>query len=159
GGAAAPLRGHMVSQLFLLAAVVGALFTLNALHPLRRFALLHLPGFFASWLTGELAAHHLAWQALFTATFVWAGALRAWPGWLGLAITLLSWLGLAAILIQSRRAGAVIEAALEEALGPDYQDRIDPDLAGQLDEGFGLRQRLFPLPIYDPRVVRTRNLL
>src|SRR5438093_55527 len=34
--------------------------------------------FFAGWLTTELALHHLAWQALLTAAFVWAGALAAW---------------------------------------------------------------------------------
>ncbi len=148
-----------IPWVFLCVSMVLALLTLNARAPVKRFWLLHLPGFLASWLTGELAAHHLFWQALGTALFVWAGALRAWPGWVGLGLTLLSWVGLVAILIESRRAQEVIERALEAALGPDYRARIDPDVGASLDEGFSRRQRLFPLPVYDRRVERTANVV
>src|SRR5512143_1127797 len=60
-----------VPWLFLAVAAIGVLFTLNALSPVKRSWLLQAPGFFASWLTGELAPHHLFWQALATLAFVW----------------------------------------------------------------------------------------
>ena len=82
--------------LFLTVSLIGAWFTFNAYIPQRRTGPLVVPSFFAGWLTSELSAHHFAWQLAATLFFVWAGALRAWPGWVGLGITLASWLGLLA---------------------------------------------------------------
>jgi hypothetical protein len=62
-----------MSLLFLLVSIWGALFTINAFRPVRRNRFLFGPSFFASWMTIELAAHHLLWQAIGTALFVWAG--------------------------------------------------------------------------------------
>ncbi|HMQ26508.1 MAG TPA: hypothetical protein PKA98_11015, partial [Acidimicrobiales bacterium] len=82
-----------MSWLFLLVSVIGFLFTLNAFLPASNRVLL-VPSFFASWMTIELAGHHLVWQAIATLVFVRLGALDAWPGWVGLALTFLSWIGL-----------------------------------------------------------------
>lgn len=153
------MSAEWIPWVFLVVAAILALFTLNAHAPVKRFWLLQVPGFIASWLTGELAAHHLFWQALATVLFAWAGALRAWPGWLGLGLTFMSWAGLVVIVIESRRAKGVVERALEESLGPDYRAHIDRDVGADLDEAFSRRQRLLPLPVYDPRVERTANLV
>lgn len=153
------MTGDWASWAYLVAAAIVLLFTLNAHFPVKRFWLLQLPAFLSSWMTGELARHHLFWQIVGSAVFVSAGALGAWPGWVGLGLALLSVAGLVAIVVESRRAGGIIESALEEALGSDYRARIDPDVGGQLDESFSRRQWLVPIPVFDRRVERTRNLV
>jgi acetyl esterase/lipase len=147
-----------VSWLFLAAALAGALFTINALRPPRRFWLVQGPAFFASWLTGELAPHHLFWQAVATFAFVWAGAATGWQGRAALGLVALSWAGLAWLHLESRRARPTLEGALREALGDDYRSAIDADLAATLDEPMTLRQRVMPLPIRDRRVERVGNI-
>jgi acetyl esterase/lipase len=159
--------GHTrtVPWLFLGAAAVGALFTLNALRPVRRFWLLQGPGFFASWFTGELAPHHLFWQALATVAFLWFGALHvspggaAWEAWAALGLVAASWGGLVLIIVEAGKAEATMERALREALGDGYRAEIPPDLAERLDEPFHLRQRLLPLPVVDGRVERVRGIV
>jgi acetyl esterase/lipase len=148
-----------IPALFLLATVVGALFTMNALRPAQRWWPLVGAGFFASWITGELAAHHIFWQAIATALFLWAGALAGWPGWVAIPIVLGSWIGLLVLLSQARKAREVVAAALREQLGEGYAEQIAPDMREGLDEGWSLRQRLFPLPIWDARVERIRNIV
>jgi acetyl esterase/lipase len=149
----------MLPFLFLLATLVGAMFTLNALQPARRWWPLVGAGFFASWLTGELAPHHIFWQAVATGLFVWAGALAGWPGWVALALLLGSWIGLAVLIVEARKAHAVMAAALREGLGEEYAADITPELGEHLDETWGLRQRLLPLPIWDGRVEVIRNIV
>ena len=75
-----------MSVLFFLVSIWGALFTLNAMYPVRRNKLLFGPSFFASWMTIELAGHHLLWQGVATVVFVLArragrtgSAGWAWP--------------------------------------------------------------------------------
>jgi acetyl esterase/lipase len=147
-----------VSWVFFAAALVGALFTLNALRPPHRFWLVQGPAFFASWLTGELAPHHLFWQAAATAAFLWAGAAAGWQGRAALGLVVVSWAGLAWLHVEGRRARTTMEGALREALGDDYRAAIDADLGEPLDEPMPLRQRMMPLPVRDPRVERIGNI-
>lgn len=149
----------MIPFLFLLATLVGAMFTLNALRPARRWWPLVGPGFFASWLTGELAPHHIFWQAVATGLFLWAGALSGWPGFIALALVLGSWVGLAVLILESRKAHAVMAEALREGLGDRYEEAIEPALREPLDEMWSVRQRLLPLPIWDRRVEVIRNIV
>ncbi|MCC6847340.1 MAG: alpha/beta hydrolase [Deltaproteobacteria bacterium] len=108
--------------LFLFVSLVGAAFTATAVLRIRRISYLIVPYFFGAWLTGELAVHHVAWQAIATVVFVALGALDAWPGWLGLAITVTSWAALAIFHQLAGVTGAVFDAALDhdlaEADGP-----------------------------------------
>jgi hypothetical protein len=69
-----------VAWAFLAVSLVGAAFTATAVLRIRRISYLILPYFFGAWLTGELAVHHVAWQAAATVAFVALGALDAWPG-------------------------------------------------------------------------------
>lgn len=111
-----------VAWLFLLVTLVGAAFTATVVLRLRRISYLLVPYFFGAWLTGELALHHIAWQAVATIAFVAMGALDAWPGWLGLAITLVSWVVLLAFHRRAGAVGGVFDAALRDHLA----DRAEP---------------------------------
>jgi acetyl esterase/lipase len=99
---------------FLCVAVVGLLFTLNALAPRRRPNALVGVSFFSAWLTTELAEVHLVWQALAVVLFVAAGALHAWTGDVALALTVLSWVGLVRIVKVTLRTRAVMDDALRD---------------------------------------------
>jgi acetyl esterase/lipase len=148
-----------VPYLFLLATVVGVLFTLNALRPARRFWPLVGAGFFASWLTAELALHNIFWQGVLAALFIWAGGLQGWAGWVALGLVVVSWVGLGLILAEARRARHVVEDALREGLGTSYRTEIGKELLHLLEEPWSLRQRLMPLPIYDSRVELRKNIV
>src|SRR2546421_11019277 len=117
---------------FLIVSVIGALFTLNAYRPLLKAGPFSVPTFFAGWLTSELPVHHVVWQAVASAVFIWRGALHEWQGWLGLGITAVSWVGLGYLAQEAHRAGDVAELALVETLGPAYPDRLDPPLLDRI---------------------------
>ncbi len=145
------------SWAFLIVSVIGAWFTLNAFFPTRRWQLISL-SFFAGWLTNELAWFHILWQIVATVAFVWLGALESWPGVVGLVITTASWVGLAWAQAVSLRGGAVLEAALREALGDDYRDEIAPGLAEHLAQRTSRREILLPFKFSDRRVERIRDV-
>src|SRR5947208_11917207 len=109
------------SWLFLVASVVGAWFTFNAYHPMPRRRHRAVLSFFAGWLTAELAIHHVVWQAVMTAVFVRAGALRAWPGVVGLGIMLGSWVGLARCHRAAWGAARMGVAVVREGLGGEWR--------------------------------------
>lgn len=115
--------------------------------------------FFSGWLTGELPYHHLAWQGVATASFILAGALRQWPGWLGLAITLVSWTGLVSLARRARSTAEVAEAALSNALGPDYRDAICAERVRAWPPAVAWRQIVLPLPIRRVGVTRTKDIV
>jgi acetyl esterase/lipase len=142
----------MVSWIFFGVSVWGALFTLAAVRPPQRPRWLGVPVFFAGWLTGELALHHIVWQALATAGFVFAGALDAWPGRVGLAITLASWAGLVLSLRTSHAAHHVLERSLRDALGPDYRERFHPEVASRHAKPARKAHLVNPFGARDPRV-------
>ena len=133
--------------LFLVASVVGALFTLNAYRPSSRWQLIGV-SFFAAWFTGELALWHVLWQAVATAAFVALGALDAWPGWVGLAITVASWAGLLWIGVTARRSALVLADALA---ADDALERVAP-------RRVQLRRIVLPFYLHDHRVERVKDL-
>ena len=145
--------------LFLAVSLVGAWFTFNGYRPVFAGGRRAVLSFFAGWLTTELALHHIAWQMLFTAAFVWAGALRAWPGWLGLAITIVSWIGLWRCYWHASGAEAVVETALCKGLGSDYRERILPEVSEKFAPGVDWRQILLPFPVRHPEVERIRDIV
>jgi acetyl esterase/lipase len=113
---------------FLAVTLVGAAFTANAFRPVR-IEPFTVPSFFAGWLTSELPLHHVAWQVVATVVFGALGAVHGWPGWAGLGVAVASWCGLVVLAVQAGRAGRVVEAALDDALGEGWSDRRDPALA------------------------------
>jgi acetyl esterase/lipase len=141
----------MLAWLFLFVSLVGAAGTVAALVPARRLGVFVVPYFFASWLTGELAMHHLVWQAVATITFVALGALQQWPGVVALAVTVASWIGLVAV---QRRAGLAADAfaqALRAGLGHAHPAPIvHPQVSA--------RRVVRPFKMRDAAVQRVRNL-
>ncbi|MCZ7536963.1 MAG: alpha/beta hydrolase [Acidimicrobiia bacterium] len=132
-----------MSWAFLAVSIWGAAFTVNAHWPRKPRSYFLVPSFFAGWVTGELAAHHLSWQAAATAVFVAFGALDAWPGWVGLGITLAPWAGLLALVASSRRSATEVDAAIAGALGA----APEPE-----------RGRLPRLPLMIPFLLRDRRV-
>ncbi len=149
----------LVPWLFLGASLWGAWFTYNGFRPMERASRRAAFSFFAGWLTSELALHHLAWQALPTAVFIWAGALATWPGRLGLAVTLGSWVGLVLLFRSARGAEGVVEQALGEGLGPAYRDSIAPELVEKFAPAVDWRELVLPFPVRHPEVERIRNIV
>jgi len=148
----------LASWLFLLVCLVGAALVWNVFFPLRAGARLSAVSFFLGWLTGELALHHVFWQAVATAGFAAAGALEAWPGRLGLAIAGVSWAALLFHTARGLEAARTMERALAEAAGPDYAARIEPAARARLSSGLEWRAIAKPFPIRHPEVERIRDL-
>jgi acetyl esterase/lipase len=81
----------MAPQLFLLVSAIGLVLSASSWWRGKHLFYLNPLYFLGAWLTGELALHHLAWQAGATLLFGWAGAFESWHGLLGLALTFVSW--------------------------------------------------------------------
>ena len=107
------LGAPTISWLFLGVSLIGAIFTANAFVPVRKVPILFMPSFFGSWLTAELAIHHVLWQAIATFVFVDFGALSGLPGWVGLIITFGSWIGLLVLFQDGSRAKKAFVVALD----------------------------------------------
>lgn len=135
------------SWLFLVATAVGLAFTVNAFWPVSNHKRFYIPSFLFSWLTMELAAHHLAWQAAATLVFVRLGALEAWPGWVGLGLSIVSWTGLVWLLMQGHRAHRTMHRTLERGSIPEVEHRIP------------LRRLLIPFPFAEARARRTKDII
>jgi acetyl esterase/lipase len=153
------IPASLVPTLFLAVSLWGAWFTYNALRPMGGASRRSVLSFFAGWLTTELAVHHFIWQAAFTGLFIWAGALRAWPGVLGLAVTFGSWAGLAYTFAAAWRAEEAVERALCETLGPAYREEIASDVREHFAPTIDWRQVFLPWPVRHPDVERTRNIV
>lgn len=146
----------MVSWIFLAVSLWGAMWTLAALLRGRGLRLFVVPYFFASWLTSELALHHLAWQTVATLIFIAYGALHHWPGVLGLLVTLLSWWGLWVAHKRSHTAAVVFEAVLREGLGKDYRQHLPA--ADPLEDPVTIGAVLHPFKFRHPDVERIRDI-
>jgi acetyl esterase/lipase len=137
---------------FLAVSVIGALFTASAVLRLRRISYFLVPYFFGAWLTGELAVHHIVWQAIASIVFIEMGALNAWPGVLGLAITLVSWTVLLAFQSRAGGAGAVFAEALRAGLDDGAHDAKAPV------EKIPFRRIARPFKMRKHGVDRVRNI-
>jgi acetyl esterase/lipase len=130
----------------LLGSSVSAAFTYNAYLPVRGDRRLLVPSFFASWLTMELAGHHLLWQMVVTAALVAFGALRHVVGWLGLAVSGASWLGLIVLIVQGRGSAQAMRDALSGVVTNWAGNRI------------AWWRLITPFPFRHPAVRRVRNV-
>lgn len=124
------LAAPAISWWFLAATLVGLWFTWQALSPTPQPKRRSIPSFFAGWLANELAVHHVVWQAVATALFVWGGALDGWPGWVGLGIGLLQWAMAWRLVRAAWRTPSLVEDALVQTLGEGYRSELPDDAAG-----------------------------
>jgi acetyl esterase/lipase len=98
---------------FLVLAGLFLVGTLNSFRPLRHNRLLHVPSFFVSWLTNELAPFYLLTMVALTVAFVaWGDVLDHVVGWIGLGVMGVSWVLLCIIHSGGYKAGPVVAAAL-----------------------------------------------
>jgi acetyl esterase/lipase len=148
-----------VSVLYLIAAIVGALFTINAFFPAGRLTVFTVPSFFAGWLTSELPIHHIVWQAIASVVFIALGALSEPAGWAALGLTLLSWVGLIVLARQASLAEEVTEQALVDALGPDYRGAIPAELGEAAQPGVDWRRLVLPFRMTDPEVEKIKDVV
>jgi acetyl esterase/lipase len=133
----------------LLASGILALLTAgNALRP-RRGLLLAVVGFFAAWLTIELAPWVLALEAVVTVLLVTWGGLHSLPGELGLAATAAGWAGLAIVMVRARRTTLTVREGSAEL-------ELDP---GERAPAFPRSQVIFPfLMTRRSGVTRVRDI-
>lgn len=145
--------------LLLLFSLAAAWFTYNVYRPMHGGSRRGAVSFFAGWLTGELALHHVAWQFVVVLALVAAGGLAGWPGRVGLLVAIGAWGGLVAFYLRSRDAEHVVEGALAEALGRDYRDDLSVESRALLPASIRWREVLLPFPLLDPAVERVRDIV
>ncbi|TFH22656.1 MAG: alpha/beta hydrolase [Myxococcales bacterium] len=145
------------SWIYLAVSIVGLGFTCAALVPARRIGWFAIPYFFGAWLAGELAIHHIVWQAAATVGFAMAGAFEAPAGIAGLAITVVSWLGFGVVVQRARAAGDVTEIALRESLGRDYGPSVSTQDA-PAEQSIPVEQLMLPFRMRHPDVEVTRGI-
>ncbi len=109
-----------MSWILLVAGGVGVVYALNALAPRRRPTALFLWSFFASWLTIELAWHHLVFGVVLTGVLVSQGALDQPVGLAGLVLMVIALALIATIALATRRTVLTVRGALADLdPGPD----------------------------------------
>lgn len=84
-----------MTTLFFLLALLSVALTYNVLRPIYHHPKWIVFSFLAGWLTGELALHVIAVQALLVFLFVWCGAVEGFWAGIGLLMFAGSWLFLA----------------------------------------------------------------
>lgn len=109
---------------FLAASALGALNTTNARTPIARQGGVSVPSFFSGWLTSEMPLHAIGWQALATVAWARRGALRSPAGIAAMGINVASWVALTRIWKEAMAQDRILDEALREALGDDY-DAVD----------------------------------
>jgi len=148
-----------MSWLYLIGSLMGAWLTYNMFYPVRTGTRRSFFGFFVGWLWGELALHAIAFMAVASFLFIWLGALDAWPGELALLITIVSCVAVGRGYSRGAIAAPVVDKALRDGLGADYEDAVDPDLRANFEEG-GVRWHpiVRPFPIRHPEVERIGDI-
>lgn len=109
---------------FMIAGLGAAAVTANALRPISRTGPLSVPAFASGLAPSELPTQAALFDLAVASVLSRSGGTRGWRGKLGLAAHGLSLAGLAAAHRSASTAGGVLETALKEGLGPDYESRI-----------------------------------
>ena len=109
---------------FLLAGLASAANTANAIRPAARSGRASIPSFAYGLPPSELPGPTGTIELGLAALLARSGGTKGWQGKVGLAAHAASIAGLVAIDRRARAADDIMEAALAEAFGADYQDRI-----------------------------------
>ncbi len=143
---------------FLGVALWGALLVANAVRPFHFGPRSAFLSFFVGWLVGELAPHHVFWQGLASAGFVAFGALEHPAGQLALAVAVAQWLVLGWHYARGARTGRVVERALADGLGEDWERTLPAPEREALTRDVDWSAIAFPFPIRRNGVERVRNV-
>lgn len=120
----------MIPVLFACLAGLSCFLTLLLYLPPRGYGALQLPYFMLTFLWGELALYNILLQLLSLLFWAWLGAFAGAAGVLGLGLCVLSWLGLYHHHRIGHRSPELLESALREGLGRDYQRLLPLALQG-----------------------------
>jgi acetyl esterase/lipase len=148
-----------MSWCLFLWAILSALLTYNVYYPAYAPGRRAAASFFAGWLVGELALHHIGLQAIVAFALSWNGALHAFVGQVGGVILIASWVALARAYFRADRTGWILEQALREELGPDYREQVPAELQAKWAHSPDWKKIAFPFPIRDREVEKIPNLL
>jgi acetyl esterase/lipase len=146
------------SQWYLVVSLFGASWTAAAWFGARHWGPFVALYFMMSWLGGELALFHIAWQAAATVGFAAFGGLEGAAGALGLAVSFVSWFGLVLLQRRSELAGPAFAAALEAGLGAGYSSAIPEHRRSLLRDGVERRDWNRPFAFKRPGVEIIRDL-
>lgn len=149
----------MMDTLLALLALFNVISMLTVFVP-RTFPDNALPWFVFGFalLATELAWIWLPLQIMLALLFVAGGALGSTLGWIALVVLLLSWPGLLHSLWLGLGSGRIVEAALANALGTDYQPQIPPAAASRLRSRVSFNDWRHPFTMKRPDVEVIRNV-
>jgi acetyl esterase/lipase len=145
----------MAGEIFLVCALASALLTLNVYRPLRAPMALAAVSSVLGWSVGEFALHHIVLQLALMLAFAASGSLGDVAGKLGLLVLLSSWAALLVHYSEGRRAGEIIDDAVQRAFGDPGGAPPHPSTDG---ESPSWRRILLPIPVRDPGVERIRDV-
>jgi acetyl esterase/lipase len=126
--------GRLAGAAYLAAGGFTAISVLNAYRPLAWTGRGSVASFASGFVTSEVPRALLGLSTVETALAIRAGAHRSSAGKLGLAVYAATAAGLIGLERQAKPAPEILDAALREALGPDYRDRIEQPLRPGSDE-------------------------
>ncbi len=132
--------------------LVTAALTANALRPVPGYWA-GIPAMFGGWLTSELAPHLMALTAADTVREITRGGRNRH----GLALAAGSAVGLTTLMVQAEGAKKHVDAALAEALGPDYLAHLQKTYT-DLDYSTPLRQLAMPFRMRNDEVEVLKDI-
>lgn len=140
-------------------ALLSALLTLNLYHPMLRHKWGHILSFVFGWLVGELLPFVLVVQVLLVLLLLTKHNVHGFGDALSVCVLLASWAAMLVYFVRSADAAAVMEAALQRALGVDYRSRIRPGLSAQFPVSVLPQSLLHPFRLDLPEVLRIRDIV
>jgi acetyl esterase/lipase len=148
-----------VAIAFFILSVLTALTTLLALIAPRRPPIVGFFGWMFGLVPNELPFASMGWSVFLLVLFGALGALDSTLGVAGIVLVVASLVGDLVLARRCATAGPAVDRALRDALGDDYERRIDPALGASLRHGVPMGPILLK-PFLSRRrdVARVRNL-
>jgi acetyl esterase/lipase len=139
----------------LVLGIVGVLVAAAVVLRGRNIGALVVPYFLIGWLTGELAPHIVALQAVAALALVAAGALAEPSGQVGLGLLVLTWFGLAIAQFRAVQAEPVLRRALREGLARADES---PGELGKVRSYVPYRELVNPFSMRRPEVEVVKDI-
>lgn len=146
-----------MTLLFILFAAFVGWSAYNLYRPIYRQPKLVTISFLSGWLIGELALHHILWQAIVVGLFVWAGAVSGFFAALALLLCFAAWMAMLWFYIGGERAKTTVEASLRDGLGEDYPLRIQSVFRDRFPATPDYDKIKRPIRLIDPQIEVTKN--